>query len=198
VSDHRHITTDRGLDQRSLAVVGSGLPFHPPIGVDCLGMTVSLTGEIGVYASAKSQGRSDADRGTRFVCESRSHRQPSRLLRAPTGFHRADSPITTRWRSLVTSSSGSRISRTPWCSLRHGIRSGIRQNRGQSRRDIRSLSGQTFKGAVDLIFPRVEEQALATKVRIELPYRECLLLANMCADIEIGAGEHSELEKSWM
>lgn len=49
VSDHRLITTDRGLDQGSLAVVGSSLPFHPPIGVDRRDMTVSLTGKIGVW-----------------------------------------------------------------------------------------------------------------------------------------------------
>jgi len=49
VSDDRFIATDRGLDQRSLAVLGSSLPFHPPIGVDRRDITVSLTGEIGVW-----------------------------------------------------------------------------------------------------------------------------------------------------
>lgn len=49
MSDDRLIATDRGLDQRSLAVVGSGLPFHPPIGVDRRDMMVSLREEIGVW-----------------------------------------------------------------------------------------------------------------------------------------------------
>lgn len=53
---------------------------------------------------------------------------------------------------------------------------------------IRSLPGRTFKGVVDLIYPEVEEQTRTTKVRIELPNPDGLLLANMYADVEIAAG----------
>ena len=53
---------------------------------------------------------------------------------------------------------------------------------------IRSLPGKTFKGSVDLIYPQVQEQTRTTKVRIELPNPDGLLLANMYADVDIGAG----------
>lgn len=56
------------------------------------------------------------------------------------------------------------------------------------RVSVRSLSGKTFKGVVDLIYPQVQEQTRTTKVRIELPNPDGLLLANMYAEVEIEAG----------
>lgn len=53
---------------------------------------------------------------------------------------------------------------------------------------VRSLPGRTFKGVVDLIYPQVDMQTRTTKVRIELPNPDGLLLANMYADVEIKAG----------
>ncbi|MCJ9720252.1 efflux RND transporter periplasmic adaptor subunit [Agrobacterium sp. SHOUNA12C] len=53
---------------------------------------------------------------------------------------------------------------------------------------VRSLPGRTFKGVVDLIYPQVDMQTRTTKVRIELPNPDGLLLANMYADVEIEAG----------
>jgi Cu(I)/Ag(I) efflux system membrane fusion protein len=56
---------------------------------------------------------------------------------------------------------------------------------------VRSLPGKTFKGIVDLIYPQVQEQTRTTKVRIELPNPDGLLLANMYAEVEIDAGAPS-------
>lgn len=56
---------------------------------------------------------------------------------------------------------------------------------------IRSLPGRTFKGVVDLIYPQVDMQTRTTKVRIELPNPDDLLLANMYADVDIEAGAPS-------
>lgn len=56
---------------------------------------------------------------------------------------------------------------------------------------IRSLPGRTFKGIVDLIYPEVDIQTRTTKVRIELPNPDGVLLANMYADVEIQAGAPS-------
>jgi Cu(I)/Ag(I) efflux system membrane fusion protein len=53
---------------------------------------------------------------------------------------------------------------------------------------VRSLPGKSFKGVVDLIYPQVQEQTRTTKVRIELPNPDGLLLANMYAEVEIEAG----------
>lgn len=53
---------------------------------------------------------------------------------------------------------------------------------------VRSLPGRTFKGTVDLVYPEVETQTRTTKVRIELPNPDGVLLANMYADVEIEAG----------
>jgi Cu(I)/Ag(I) efflux system membrane fusion protein len=53
---------------------------------------------------------------------------------------------------------------------------------------VRSLPGKTFKGIVDLIYPQVQEQTRTTKVRIELPNPDGLLLANMYAEVEIEEG----------
>jgi membrane fusion protein, copper/silver efflux system len=52
---------------------------------------------------------------------------------------------------------------------------------------IRSLPGRTFTGIVDLIYPDVDMQTRTTKVRIELPNPDGVLLANMYADVEIQA-----------
>jgi Cu(I)/Ag(I) efflux system membrane fusion protein len=56
---------------------------------------------------------------------------------------------------------------------------------------VRSLPGKTFKGIVDLIYPQVQEQTRTTKVRIELPNPDGLLLANMYAEVQIDAGAPS-------
>ncbi|MBY3087043.1 efflux RND transporter periplasmic adaptor subunit [Rhizobium laguerreae] len=53
---------------------------------------------------------------------------------------------------------------------------------------VRSLPGRTFKGVVDLIYPDVDIQTRTTKVRIELPNPDGVLLANMYANVEIQAG----------
>lgn len=53
---------------------------------------------------------------------------------------------------------------------------------------VRSLPGRTFRGAVDLVYPEVETQTRTTKIRIELPNPDGVLLANMYADVEIKAG----------
>lgn len=53
---------------------------------------------------------------------------------------------------------------------------------------VRSLPSRTFKGTVDLIYPQVDMQTRTTKVRIELPNPDGLLLANMYADVGIEAG----------
>ncbi|WP_311043711.1 efflux RND transporter periplasmic adaptor subunit [Rhizobium lentis] len=53
---------------------------------------------------------------------------------------------------------------------------------------VRSLPGQTFEGAVDLIYPEIQQETRTTKVRIELPNPDSTLMANMYADVEIEAG----------
>ena len=53
---------------------------------------------------------------------------------------------------------------------------------------IRSLPGRIFKGVVDLIYPEVDMQTRTTKVRIELPNPDGVLLANMYANVEIETG----------
>ncbi|MGZ9722067.1 efflux RND transporter periplasmic adaptor subunit [Rhizobium miluonense] len=53
---------------------------------------------------------------------------------------------------------------------------------------IRSLPGRTFEGTVDLVYPEVNMQTRTTRVRIELPNPDGVLLANMYADVEIEAG----------
>jgi Cu(I)/Ag(I) efflux system membrane fusion protein len=53
---------------------------------------------------------------------------------------------------------------------------------------IRSLPGKTFHGTVGLIYPDVNMQTRTTKVRIQLPNPEGVLLANMFADVEIKSG----------
>lgn len=53
---------------------------------------------------------------------------------------------------------------------------------------VRNLPGQSFKGTVDLIYPEVQMQTRTTKVRIELPNPDDLLMTNMYAEVEIEAG----------
>lgn len=53
---------------------------------------------------------------------------------------------------------------------------------------VRSLPGRTFKGVVDLIYPQVDMQTRTTKVRIEIPNPDGVLLSNMYAEVEIEAG----------
>lgn len=53
---------------------------------------------------------------------------------------------------------------------------------------VRTLPGKTFKGVIDLIYPEVQTQTRTTKVRIELPNPDGLLLANMYAEVEIESG----------
>ncbi|KSV92953.1 efflux RND transporter periplasmic adaptor subunit [Sinorhizobium sp. GL28] len=56
---------------------------------------------------------------------------------------------------------------------------------------VRSLPGKLFKGTVALVYPEVQEQTRTAKVRIELANPDGLLLANMYADVEIGAGQNT-------
>lgn len=58
----------------------------------------------------------------------------------------------------------------------------------QANVTVRSLPGRTFKGTVDLVYPAVETQTRTTKVRIELPNPDGVLLSNMYADVAIEAG----------
>lgn len=53
---------------------------------------------------------------------------------------------------------------------------------------VRSLPGQTFSGRVALIYPQVAKETRTTKVRIEIPNPDGLLLPDMYADVEIGSG----------
>ena len=58
---------------------------------------------------------------------------------------------------------------------------------------VRNLLGTTFKGRVDLIYPEVQTETRTTKVRIELPNSDGLLMSNMYAEVEIEAGEAEEV-----
>jgi membrane fusion protein, copper/silver efflux system len=51
---------------------------------------------------------------------------------------------------------------------------------------VRSLPGKTFSGKVGLIYPQVNTQTRTTRVRIELPNPDGVLLPDMYADVEIG------------
>lgn len=53
---------------------------------------------------------------------------------------------------------------------------------------VRSLPGRVFKGSVALIYPEVNTQTRTTKVRIELPNPDGVLLPDMFADVEIASG----------
>ena len=52
----------------------------------------------------------------------------------------------------------------------------------------RSMPGRTFQGRVGLIYPQVNPETRTTRVRIELPNPEGLLLPDMYADVEFAAG----------
>jgi len=54
---------------------------------------------------------------------------------------------------------------------------------------IRSLPGRTFEGRASLIYPQVGEATRATRVRIEIANPGGVLLPNMYAEVEIGAGD---------
>ncbi|MFC3325058.1 efflux RND transporter periplasmic adaptor subunit [Mesorhizobium cantuariense] len=56
---------------------------------------------------------------------------------------------------------------------------------------VRSLPGQTFSGRVALIYPQVTRETRTTKVRIEIPNPDGLLLPDMYADVEIGSGSNA-------
>ncbi len=56
---------------------------------------------------------------------------------------------------------------------------------------VRSLPGQTFSGRVALIYPQVAKETRTTKVRIEIPNPDGLLLPDMYADVEIGSGSNA-------
>jgi len=53
---------------------------------------------------------------------------------------------------------------------------------------VRSMPGRSFTGKVGVIYPQVNTQTRTTRVRIELPNPDGLLLADMYADVEIGTG----------
>lgn len=52
----------------------------------------------------------------------------------------------------------------------------------------RGLPGRVFEGSVSLIYPQVNPETRTTRVRIELPNPEGLLLPDMYADVEFAAG----------
>ncbi|MBA8907528.1 efflux RND transporter periplasmic adaptor subunit [Aminobacter ciceronei] len=56
---------------------------------------------------------------------------------------------------------------------------------------VRSLPGQTFSGRVALIYPQVSKETRTTKVRIEIPNPDGLLLPDMYADVEIASGSNA-------
>lgn len=58
---------------------------------------------------------------------------------------------------------------------------------------VRNLPGKTFKGRVDLIYPEVQMETRTTKVRIELPNPDGILMSNMYAEVEIEAGAAEEV-----
>ena len=53
---------------------------------------------------------------------------------------------------------------------------------------LRSLPGRTFSGNIGLIYPQVNKDTRTTRVRIELPNSDWVLLPDMYADVEIGTG----------
>ena len=53
---------------------------------------------------------------------------------------------------------------------------------------LRSAPGRTFSGKVAVIYPQVNPDTRATRVRIELPNPDGALLPDMYADVEIGTG----------
>jgi Cu(I)/Ag(I) efflux system membrane fusion protein len=53
---------------------------------------------------------------------------------------------------------------------------------------VRSLPGRTFTGRIALIYPQVSKETRTTRVRIELPNPDGVLLPDMYADVEIATG----------
>ena len=53
---------------------------------------------------------------------------------------------------------------------------------------VRSLPGRSFSGKVGVIYPQVNTQTRTTRVRIELPNPEGVLLPDMYADVEVATG----------
>ncbi|MGU3537583.1 efflux RND transporter periplasmic adaptor subunit [Methylobacterium sp. A54F] len=53
----------------------------------------------------------------------------------------------------------------------------------------RSAPGRTFSGTVGVIYPQVNPETRATRVRIELPNPDGTLLPDMYADVEIATGD---------
>ncbi|MGE0024892.1 MAG: efflux RND transporter periplasmic adaptor subunit [Hyphomicrobium sp.] len=53
---------------------------------------------------------------------------------------------------------------------------------------VRSLSGQTFSGNINLIYPQVSKETRTTRVRIELSNPDGELFPDMYADVEIATG----------
>ena len=53
---------------------------------------------------------------------------------------------------------------------------------------VRSLPGRSFTGKLGLIYPQVNKDTRTTRVRIELPNPDGVLLPDMYADVEIGTG----------
>lgn len=56
---------------------------------------------------------------------------------------------------------------------------------------VRSLPGQTFSGRVALIYPQVTKETRTTKVRIEIPNPDGLLLPDMYADVDVASGSNA-------
>ncbi|KQT97593.1 cation transporter [Methylobacterium sp. Leaf469] len=54
---------------------------------------------------------------------------------------------------------------------------------------LRSAPGRTFSGKVGTIYPQVNPETRATRVRIELPNPDGTLLPDMYADVEIATGD---------
>ncbi|SFU35158.1 membrane fusion protein, Cu(I)/Ag(I) efflux system [Methylobacterium sp. 174MFSha1.1] len=54
---------------------------------------------------------------------------------------------------------------------------------------LRSAPGKTFSGKVAVVYPQVNPDTRATRVRIELPNPDGTLLPDMYADVEIGTGD---------
>lgn len=53
---------------------------------------------------------------------------------------------------------------------------------------VRGLPGAAFRGQVSLVYPQVSEATRTARVRIEIANPDGVLLPNMYADVEIGAG----------
>ncbi len=56
---------------------------------------------------------------------------------------------------------------------------------------VRSLPGSAFSGRVALIYPQITMETRTTKVRIEIPNPDGLLLPDMYTDVEIASGSDS-------